>query len=155
MLLYIPNMADKWQITVNIEDDEDKFQLTDIKEVLDGYLNINRTFFDELLDIVKMIKKYSIGKGIEQVIGPDKEDWSKNSWLFIIFRDKEKFIPFWLLFKREKDLNGHLVAIGPDSCYEYFRKSKVASDEVRRIIEYLLAYPQKFEVLILIPSFVE
>ncbi len=148
-------MPDKWQITVNIEDEKETYQLIDINKVLDGYLNINRTFFDELLDIVKMIKKYSIGKGIESVIGPDKEDWSKNSWLFIIFRDKEKQIPFWFLIKREKDLNGHLVAIGPDSCYKYFKKSEMASDEIRRIVEYLLAYPQKFETLILIPNFIE
>ena len=145
---------DNWKISIKIEDETDNIELIDIKSVLDGYLNINRTFFDELLSIVKMIRKYSVGKGIEKVIGPDNKDWTKNPWVFIMIQDSERKIPFWILLKRERDLNGYLVAIGPDKFYEYLKKSQEPDSEVKRILEYVVAYPQKFKSAILIPNFI-
>jgi hypothetical protein len=144
-----------WKVDLSIDNEKDHIELEDIKQIFNGYLLINRTFFDELLEIVKKNKKYSIGKGISRVIGPDEEDWTMNSWLLIMFQDKERKIPFWFLFKREKDLSAHLVSLGPKNSYEYFKSSEVSDNEVKRVIEYLLAYPQKFELLILIPNYVE
>ena len=144
-----------WQVTVKMgEEPEDTLELTDIREILDGYLNISRTFFDELLGIVRMIKKYAIGKGIQAVKGPDNEDWSLNPWVLLLFKDNEKAMPFWLLLKREKDLTGYLVAAGPDQFLEYCKATKEADDEIKRIMEYLIAYPQKFTLSIIIPNFV-
>jgi hypothetical protein len=143
-----------WKIDLRIDNEEDHIELKDIKGIFNGYLVINRTFFDELIEIVKKNKKYSIGKGIHRVVGPDEEDWSMNSWMLIMFQDKERKIPFWFLFKREKDLSAHLVSIGPDNSFKYFKSSEVSDNEIKRIIEYLLAYPQKFELLILIPDFI-
>lgn len=145
-----------WQVTIQIgNENPDQIILHDIQKNIDGYLNVNRTFFDELLDIVKMIKKYAVGKGIERIIGPDKENWTKNPWLLLMVKEKEDSIPFWLLFKREKDLTGHLVAIGPESYYNYIDKNKEPDDEIKRFLEYIIAYPQKFNLSIIIPNFLD
>jgi hypothetical protein len=144
-----------WNVIIKIGDEgTDNLELIDINEVLEGYLNINRTFFDELLSIVKMIRKYALGKGIEKVLGPDKEDWTQNPWVLLMLKDAEKKLPFWLLLKREKDLNGFLVAIGPDSFYQFCKASKEPDDEIKRILEYVIAYPQKFKTSIIIPNFI-
>jgi hypothetical protein len=144
-----------WQVTLKIGDTPpEQMTLTDLCEVIDGYLNINRTFFDELINIVKMIKKYAIGKGVEKVIGPDEKEWTNNPWLMVMFKDNEKNVPFWTLIKREKDLTGYLVAIGPANFVEYCKASKEPDDEIKRLLEYLIAYPQKFKVSIVIPNFI-
>ncbi|MHA1646066.1 MAG: hypothetical protein ACTSVU_05095 [Promethearchaeota archaeon] len=145
-----------WQVTVKIgEESAENLELVDIKDILEGYLDINRPFFDELLSIVKMINKYAIGKGLEQIIGPDKKTWTKNPWIFLMMKDNEKEIPFWMLIKREKDLTGHLVAIGPEKFYNFCKSLKEPDDEIKKLVEYIIAYPQKFKVTILIPNFIE
>ena len=143
-----------WQLTIQIgSETPDQIVLHDLQKILEGYLNVNRTFFDELLDIVKMIKKYAVGKGIEKIIGPDNENWTQNPWLLLMVKEKEEGIPFWLLFKREKDLTGYLVAVGPDNYYEYINSNKEPDDEIKKFLEYIIAYPQKFNLSILIPNF--
>ena len=145
----------KWTLTIKIgENEEDNLDLFDVKGFLDGYLSINRNFFDEILNIVKMIKKYTVGKGIEKIIGPDKKDWTQNPWVLLMFKDNEKQVPFWLLIKRVKDLAGTLVAIGPEDLYQYFKDSKEPDDEIKRIIEYIVSYPQKFKLSMIIPNFI-
>ena len=145
-----------WQVQVKIKDEpEDLLELTDVKEILEGYLNINRNFFDELLSIVKMLRKYAIGKGIEKVTGPDNEDWTQNPWILLMIKDNEKSIPFWFLIKREKDLTGYLVALGPQMFFDYCKQSKEVDDEIKRILEYIIAYPQKFKLSIIIPNFLQ
>ncbi|NMC59580.1 MAG: hypothetical protein GYA51_09400 [Candidatus Methanofastidiosa archaeon] len=136
------------------EEPEDKLELLDVKDLLDGYLNLNRPFFDELLRNVKIIKKYAIGKGISKVTGPDEKDWTHNPWLLFMAKDNEKEVPFWFLLKREKDLTGYLVAVGPQKYYEYCETSKEADDDIKRTLEYLITYPQKFKLAILIPTFI-
>lgn len=144
-----------WTLTIKIgENEEDNLNLFDVKGFLNGYLSINRNFFDEILNIVKMIKKYTVGKGIERVIGPNKKDWTQNSWVLLMFKDNEKQVPFWLLIKREKDLTGTLVAIGPEDLYQYYKDSKEPDDEIKRIIEYIVSYPQKFKLSMIIPNFI-
>jgi hypothetical protein len=145
-----------WQLSIKIKDEpEDKLELCDISEILEGYLSINRNFFDELLTIVKMLRKYALGKGIEKVIGPDNEDWTQNPWVLLMIKDNEKSIPFWFLIKREKDLSGYLVALGPNVFIDYCKASKESDDEIRRILEYIIAYPQKFKLSIIIPNFIQ
>ena len=145
-----------WQIQIKIGNEQlDEIVLYDAQKILDSYLNVNRTFFDELLDIVKMINKYAVGKGIEKVIGPDNKDWTNNPWLLIMVKDKENEIPFWLLFKREKDLTGFLVAVGPEKCFEYWNSSKETDDDIKKFLEYIIAYPEKFILSIIIPNFID
>jgi len=145
-----------WKISVKIDDSSvENLELVDILEIMDGYLNIYRTYFDELLNVVKMINKYSIGKGLEKIIGPGNKDWTKNPWLLLMFKDNEKQIPFWMLLKREKDLTGYLVGVGPQKFYEYCKKSKEPDDEIKRLMEYIITYPHKFKVSIIIPNFIE
>ena len=145
-----------WEVTIKIgPENPDKLVLYDVQKILEGYLNVNRTFFDELLDIVKMIKKYAVGKGIEEIIGPDKKNWTKNPWLLFMIKEKEDETPFWLLFKREKDLSGILTAIGPQNYYEYCESIKEPDDEIKKFLEYIIAYPQKFKLSIIIPNFLD
>jgi len=101
-----------------------------------------------------MIKKYTVGKGIEKIIGPNKKDWTQNPWVLLMFKDNEKQVPFWLLIKREKDLTGTLVAIGPEDLYQYYKDSKEPDDEIKRLIEYIVSYPQKFKLSMIIPNFI-
>ena len=143
-----------WQITIQIEDTKDVLQLTDIKDLFPGYLAIDRTFFDELMGIVKMISKYSVGKGIEKVVGPDKRDWTKNPWLLLIAQDKESQISYRYLIKREKDLNGFLVGLGPDQITDVFKKSQNAEEEIKQLLQYVISYPEKFKLIVLIPNFI-
>jgi hypothetical protein len=143
----------KWHVTVKIEDEPpEELEMYDFKDIYDSYISINRTFFNEILAIVKMVRKYAIGKGIEKVIGPDRKLWTQNPWLLIMFKDNEIQVPYWLLLKREKDLNGTLVAVGPENFYKFCLKDKDSDDEIKRMIEYLIAYPQKFKVSIIIPN---
>ncbi len=145
-----------WQLSIKIENEpQDEITLFDIQKILDGYLNVNRTFFDELLDIVKMINKYSVGKGIEKVTGPDSHDWTFNPWLLIMVKDKENDIPFWFLFKREKDLTGYLVAVGPEKYFNYCQSSKEPDDDIKKFIEYIIAYPEKFLLSVIIPNYID
>ena len=145
-----------WEVTIKIgPENPDKLVLFDVQKILEGYLNVNRTFFDELLDIVKMIKKYAVGKGIDEIIGPDKKNWTKNPWVLFMIKEKEDETPFWLLFKREKDLSGILTAIGPQNYYEYCEKIKEPDDEIKKFLEYIIAYPQKFKLSIIIPNFLD
>ncbi len=143
----------KWHITIKIEDESpEELEMYDVKDLYENYIAISRTFFDELLSYVKMIRKYAVGKGIEKVIGPDRKLWTQNPWLLIMFKDNEIQVPFWFLLKRGKDLNGTLVAIGPEHFYKFCSKDKDSDDEIKRLIEYLVAYPEKFRVSVMIPN---
>lgn len=145
-----------WQLNIKIgNENPDLIELYDVEKILEGYLNVNRTFFDEMLDIVKMINKYTVGKGIEKIKGPDKKDWTHNPWLLVMVKDKENEIPFWLLFKREKDLTGFLVAIGPQKYFEYCQASKEPDDDIKKFLEYIIAYPEKFMLSIIIPNYID
>ena len=65
----------KWKVSLKLEENEKNLvELIDAKEILDGYLNINRNFYVELLNIAKIINRYMIGKGIEFVIDPNGKD---------------------------------------------------------------------------------
>ncbi|MHA1611350.1 MAG: hypothetical protein ACTSYU_04785 [Promethearchaeota archaeon] len=146
----------KWKINLKIgENSEEIIELFDIKEVLEGYLNINRNFYDELLGIVKILNRYMIGKGIESVLDPKGNDWSKNPWILLMVKDTENDTPFRFLMKREKDLSGYLVGIGPEKFFDYLKSTKEEEEEIKRFLEYLIAYPQKFKISMIIPNFIQ
>ncbi|MCK4686938.1 MAG: hypothetical protein KAT66_02315, partial [Candidatus Lokiarchaeota archaeon] len=68
-------------------------------------------------------------------------------------KENEKKRPFWLFIKREKDLSGILVAIGPKSFANY--NSNIASEarrEIKRLINYIVTYLKKFKCIILLPN---
>jgi hypothetical protein len=46
------------------------------------------------------------------------------------------------------------VAIGPENLYQYYKDSKEPDDEIKRIIEYIVSYPQKFKLSMIIPNFI-
>ena len=70
-------------------------------------------------------------------------------------KEKENDTPFWLLFKREKDLTGYLVAVGPEKYYEYCKNGNDPDDDIKKYLEYIIAYPEKFVLSILIPNFID
>ncbi|MHA1291153.1 MAG: hypothetical protein ACTSQJ_00625 [Promethearchaeota archaeon] len=147
-----------WKVILKFSNDKsisNELELFDSKSYFGGYLKIKRSFFNELIKTIKMTKKYITGRAIERVISPNGEenDWTYNPWILLIAKDNEKGMPFWFLFKREKDLSGLLVAIGPKSFAEYNNSNSEARREIKRLINYIVAYFNKFKCVILLPNF--
>jgi hypothetical protein len=144
-----------WNISLSYgENDTKEIELFDTFEFFNGYLKIKRDYFEKLLKAVKMTKKYKIEKAISKVIDPEKKDWTLNPWMLFLVKDNEKENPFWLLIKREKDLSGTLVAIGPKQFRDYNASlNNEAKRELKRLINFIIVYLNKFDCLILIPNF--
>ena len=144
-----------WKISLNYgENNKKQLELYDTFEFFNGYLKIKRSYFNKLMKAVKMTKKYQIEKGISAVINPKNEDWTMNPWMFFLVKDNEKENPFWLLIKREKDLSGTLVAIGPKQFRDYNASiNSEAKRELKRLINFIIIHLNKFNCLILIPNF--
>ena len=144
-----------WNISLSYgENDTKEIELFDTFEFFNGYLKIKRDYFEKLLKAVKMTKKYKIEKAISKVIDPEKKDWTLNPWMLFLVKDNEKENPFWLLIKREKDLSGTLVAIGPKQFRAYNASlNNEAKRELKRLINFIIVYFNKFDCLILIPNF--
>jgi len=133
-----------------------KLELIDAKKYFGGYLKIKRSYFNALTKTIKMTKKYFTERAIERVISPDDIDWTLNSWMLIIVKDNEKKLPFWFFIKREKDLSGNLVAIGPKPFAEYNKKNlPEAKRDIKRLISYIIAYLNKFNCIILLPNYLK
>ncbi|MFX1479245.1 MAG: hypothetical protein ACFFCI_14015 [Promethearchaeota archaeon] len=146
---------DRWKVYLKHLDVIDKkLELYDAKTYFGGYLKIKRTYFNALIKSIKMTKKYFTCKAIERVLGPDDSDWTLNPWMLIILKDNEKKMPFWLLIKREKDLTGDLVAIGPKQFAEYNNKNlPEARREIKQLINYTITYLNKFNCIVFLPTF--
>ncbi|MFX0073126.1 MAG: hypothetical protein ACFFAO_18765 [Candidatus Hermodarchaeota archaeon] len=146
-----------WKITLNIEgsNSSQEIQLNDAKSFFGGYLKIKRSYFNELIKNIKMTKKYSTGNAIERVIAPDNTDWTYNPWMLIIVKDNEKDKPFWFFIKRDKDLSGQLVAIGPQTFAKFSINDSETKRRIKQIINYIITYVNKFHVVILLPNFLQ
>ena len=74
----------------------------------------------------------------------------------IVVKDNEKNKPFWFFIKREKDLSGLLVAIGPKPFEEHSSSNiSEARNEIKRFMNYIVAYLTKFNCVILLPNFLQ
>jgi len=146
-----------WKVFLKFSDGTDKeLDLFDAKSYFGGaYLKIKRSYFNELVKTIKMTKKYSTGRAINKVLSPDNEDWTLNPWMLIIVKDNEKHKPFWFFIKREKDLSGLLVAIGPKPFADYNSNNSEAKREIKRLIHYIVAYLNKFQCVILLPNYLQ
>ena len=145
-----------WIISLNYGDNSNQLEVFDTFEFFNGYLKIKRSYFNKLIKAVKMTKKYRIEKGIAKVLNPENKDWTLNPWMFFLVKDNEKENPFWLLIKREKDLSGTLVAIGPKQFRDYNASiNNEAKRELKRLINFVIIHLNKFSCLILIPNFTE
>ena len=150
-----------WKIYLKLSNDfkfENALELYDAKSYFGGYLKIKRNFFIELIKAIKTSNKYLSLKAIEKVISPeDDQDWTNNPWILIISKDIEKSKSFWLLIKREKDLSGILVAIGPKPFADYNNKqdNSEARHEIKQIISYLTLYINKFQSIIFLPNYLQ
>jgi len=148
-----------WKIILKTSDDsaiKRELELYDAKSYFGGYLRIKRSYFNELAKIIKMTKNYSTGRAIEKVIGPENdEDWTLNPWMLIIAKDNEKNKTFNFFIKREKDLSGLLVAIGPKPYAEYNNSQNYSEARrgIKRIINYIIAYLNKFQCMVLLPNY--
>lgn len=144
-----------WKIFLKLSDGTDqKLELFDTKAYFGGYLKIKRTFFNALIKSIKISKKYLTHKAIEKVLDPDENDWTLNPWILIIVKDNEKNKPFWFFIKREKDLSGVLVAIGPKPFAEYNNTNQSeAKHEIKNLINYIITYLNKFNCIVLLPRY--
>lgn len=146
-----------WKVLIKYPDGNvEDLDLYDASGYFEGYLKIKRNFFNNLTKAIKMSKKYTIGKGIEKVINPEGEDWTLNPWMLLIVEVNEKNNPFWFFVKRESDLSGLLVAIGPKAFAEYSSGNATeAKRDIKRLINYLIAYLNKFNCIVLLPNYIE
>lgn len=145
---------DIWKIYLKFSDGmANELELYDAKAYFNGYLSLKRSYFARLVKAIKMTKKYTTGHAIERIIGPDTKDWTENAWMLLLIKDNEKKNPFWLLIKREKDLSGMLVAIGPKAFAEYNNSNILeAKRDIKRLINYIVAYLTKFNCSVLLPN---
>jgi len=148
---------DTWKVFLKFSDGEDKeLKLFDAKAYFGGYLKIKRSYFNALFKSIKMTKRYLTQKAIEKVIGPNNDNWTLNPWILIIVKDNEKKKSFWFFIKREKDLSGILVAIGPKPFAEYNNKNlSEAKREIKSLINYIIAYLNKFNCVIMLPNYLQ
>lgn len=149
-----------WKVHLKFFDEtntEQELKLFDVNSYFGGYLKLKRSYFDALIKNVKMTKKnYMTGRAIEKVLGPDNEDWTHNPWMLIIVKDNVKNKPFWFFIKRERDLSGLLVAIGPKSFEEYSSNNpSEARNEIKRLMNYINAFINKFNCVILLPNYLQ
>ena len=133
---------------------EKELELFDTKNYFGGYLKIQRSFFNSLTKSIKMTKKYFTYKAIEKVLGPDEDDWTLNPWMLIVVQDNEKKKTFWFFIKREKDLTGVLVGIGPKTYADYNnQKLSEAKREIKLLINYIITYLNKFSCVVFLPKY--
>jgi hypothetical protein len=146
---------DIWKINLKFSDGTvNDLEMYDAKPYFNGYLSLKRSYFLRLVKAIKMTKKYTTGHAIERVIGPDAKEWSQNAWMLLLIKDNEKKNPFWILIKREKDLSGLLIAIGPRSFAEYNNSNMLeAKRDIKRLINYIVAYLTKFNCSVLLPNY--
>lgn len=147
------SIVSNWKIKIKIEGKEtEPIEMRDAKEILGEYISIRRNYFDELIKSLET-KRYNIGKGIEEIIGIDGENWTKNPWLLLLAKDNESNAPMWFLIDRKEISNGFLVALGPDIFSKYLKNSKEDIEEVRKLLEYMVSNPRKWKMTVLIPNF--
>ncbi len=143
-----------WTVSIGLNSNKkEDLLLYDAKRFFDGYLVIKRSFFNSLSKTINTSKNYNVGRGIECVISPTKELWSLNPWILLIIKDNEKKKSFWFLIKREKDLSGLLIALGPKEFADYNKNNSDAKREIIRILNYINTYLNKFNCAILLPKY--
>ena len=143
-----------WIVYLKFSDGTNKkLELFDTKVYFEGYLKIKRSFFNALGKSIKISKKYFTQKAIEKVLSPEESDWTLNPWMLITVKDNEKKKPFWFFIKREKDLSGILVAIGPKPFAEYNNNQSEAKREIKNILNYINTYMNKFNCIVFLPTF--
>ena len=148
-------MTGMWRILLKIEGFfNEELELVDAKSYFDGYLKIKRNYFDRLIKAIKISKKYMTKRGIERVIGPNNEEWTLNPWFLLLLKENEKNMTFWLFIRREKDLSGTLIAIGP-KVYADFNTQNLPDSkrDLKRLINFIVSYINKFECLVILPNF--
>ncbi|MBA7516196.1 hypothetical protein ES705_08242 [subsurface metagenome] len=144
-----------WKIFLKFSDGTEKeLELFDANVYFNGYLKLKRSYFISLVKAIKMTKKYTTGRAIEKIIGPDAKEWTLNAWMLLLIKDNEKKKPFWLFIKREKDLSGLLIAIGPKAFAEYNNSNLLeAKRDIKRLINYIIVYLNKFNCSVLLPNY--
>ena len=144
-----------WKVFLKFSDGTEKeLELFDANVYFKGYLKLKRSYFIRLVKAIKMTKKYTTGHAIEKIIGPDAKEWTLNAWMLLLIKDNEKKKPFWLFIKREKDLSGLLIAIGPKAFAEYNNSNILeAKRDIKRLINYIIAYLNKFNCSVLLPNY--
>ena len=148
-------MTSIWRIMLKVEGlPNEELELVDAKSFFEGYLKIKRNYYDRLIKAIKISKKYITKRGIEKVIGPNNEDWTLNPWLLLLLKETEKNMAFWLFMRREKDLSGTLIAIGPNIYNEFNNQNLPDSKrDLKRLINFIVSYINKFECLVILPNF--
>ncbi len=144
-----------WKIELNTNDAFKKeLTLYDVRSIFDGYLRIKRSYFNSLVKALKISKNYKSISAINKVYSPSNEDLSENPWMLIVVKDTEKNFPIWFLIKREKDLTGLLICVGPKIFADYSFNNANNKREIIRMMNYIVAYINKFSCVVFLPNFI-
>ncbi|MHA1793278.1 MAG: hypothetical protein ACTSVI_11580 [Promethearchaeota archaeon] len=150
--------AEKWKVHLSLDEIDEDIELIDIEKLLNTYLVIRKKFFDDFLEVIQKINHYSVGKAIESVVSFDGSDWTKNSWLLVMCKQMKDDATFWMLFKREQNLSGVLVGIGPDEFVKAFmellpKDFDSRNEYLKKLLIWLTVEPGKWKnVGVFIPN---
>lgn len=153
-----------WNLKITIENTpQEPLSLYDAYEVFDEYMSVTREYFDALIKYKGLEKRFKIGKGIDEVIGPDGKNWTRNAWILIMAKHTGKMkdittdqdVPFWILIQRNTDLNGFVAAVGPQLFYEYLKSDSDRASNMRKLLDFIANYREDFKTILLIPNFVQ
>jgi hypothetical protein len=151
-----------WNVKITIEGNpQEQLALYDAYEVFEEYMSVTREYFDALIKYKGLEKRFKIGKGIEEITGPDGKNWTRNAWTLIMAKHTGKMkeitvdqdVPFWILIQRNSDLNGFVVAVGPQLFYEYLKSDSDRESNMRKLLDFIANYREDFKTIVLIPNF--
>jgi hypothetical protein len=150
---------ERWVIKMRLDPEiSEELKLVDLQVAFGSYMGIRKKFFEDLLTVAPNAKNYAVGKAIESVTGIDSDDWTKNSWLLVMAKELKNKAVYWLLFKRNQQMDGVLVAIGPEefpkSILGLFSNDPESRNEyLKKINIWLTIEPAKWQnVAIFIPT---
>jgi hypothetical protein len=126
-----------------------EIKLLSLKSIFDKYPVIEPEFFDDLTVNLNKINHYLWFESIKRIIGPDKEDYEIQNWIFIWAMDKEDRM-YQFLFQKvsyTKSTQAILAGLAPPELGKLFSKYK--GNAITRIFS-LLNSPNKLKFLIVL-----
>jgi hypothetical protein len=129
-----------------------EIKLLSLKSIFDKYPVIEPVFFDDLSQNIKINPHYSWFECIKRIVGPNKEDYEINDWIFIWAMDLNNRM-YQLLFQKLeefKDSRAILAGLAPPELGKLFSNYK--EDAMLRILSLLNSPNQVNFLLILRPK---
>jgi len=125
-------------------------KLLSLKNIIKTFPVIEPGFFDDLRSNMYKFNHYSWVECIKRIVGPEKEDYDIEPWIFIWGMDHDRRIFQFLIQKNiedSKDSQAVLVALAPPELAKLFEQYKEGA--ILRTL-YLLNTPKKMKFLMVL-----